>query len=99
MKECMKFLKMIMHSNLTSVLLYTMRTLGIIISSNVKKIPIQIDPNIQVNQCQQYGAQIHSLLDSPIRTSIIFENDMKVLFKIFEKKKKMNIEDDLVYNQ
>ena len=98
MKEYMKFLKIFTHSNLTMVLLYAMRTLGIIISSNVEKILVQIDPDFQVNPCQQYGTPIHSLSDSPIRTSIFYENDMKVPFKIFEKKK-MNLEDDLVHNQ
>ena len=38
---------------------YNKDALEIIISSNVEKIPVQIDPNIQINQCQQYGTQIH----------------------------------------
>lgn len=77
---------------------YNEEAIGIVISSNIEKIPIQIDPNIQVNQCQQYGTQIHSLSDSPVSTSLFYEKDMKVLFKSFEKKK-MNLEEDLVHNQ
>ena len=76
---------------------YNEGAIGIVISSNVEKIPIQIDPNIQINQCQQYGTQIHSLSDSPVKTSLFYEKDMKVLFKSFEKKK-MNLEEDLVHN-
>ena len=77
---------------------YNEGAIGIVVSSNVEKIPVQIDPSIQINQCQQYGTQIHSLSDSPIRTSLFYEKDMKILFKSFEKKK-MNLEEDLVHNQ
>ena len=77
---------------------YNESAIGIVISSNVEKIPVQIDPNIQINQCQQYGTQIHSLSDSPIKTSLFYEKDMEALFKSFEKKK-MNLEEDLVHNQ
>ena len=77
---------------------YNKEAIGIIISSNVEKIPVQVDPHIQINQCQQYGTQIHILSDAPIRTSLFYDKDMKVLFKSFEKKK-MNLEKDLVHNQ
>ena len=77
---------------------YNKGAIGMIVSSNVEKIPVQIDPHIQVNQCQQYGTQIHVLSDAPIRTSLFYDKDMKVLFQSFEKKK-MNLEKDLVHNQ
>lgn len=77
---------------------YNENAIGIVISTNVEKIPVQIDPNIQINQCQQYGTQVHALSDSPIKTALFYEKDMKVLFKSFEKKK-MNLEEDLVHNQ
>ena len=77
---------------------YNEDALGIIISSNVENIPVQIDPNIQINQCQQYGTQIHTLSDSPLRTSLFYEEDMQTLFKSFDKKK-ADLEKDLIYNQ
>jgi hypothetical protein len=77
---------------------YNENALGVIISSDTEKIPIQIDPNIQTYQCQQYGTQIHASSDSSIVVSLFYEKDMQALFKIFNKKK-MNLEDDLVSYQ
>ena len=77
---------------------YNEKALGIIISSDTEKTPIQIDSNIQRHQCQQYGAQIHALSDSSLGVSLFYEKDMPNLFKAFDKKK-MNLEDELVRNQ
>ena len=77
---------------------YNKNTLGIIISSSIERIPIQIDPNIELNQCQQYGTQIHALSNAIPKTSLFYEKDMDVLFKNFDKKK-TNLEADLVHNQ
>ena len=77
---------------------YNKGALGIIVSSSIEKIPLQIDPNIKEHQCHQYGTQIHAFSYSIPKTSIFYEEDMKTLFGSFEKKK-MNLENDLVYNQ
>ena len=77
---------------------YNKNAIGIIISSSIERIPIQIDPNIELNQCQQYGTQIHSLSNTIPKNSLFYEKDMDVLFKNFDKKK-TNLEADLVHNQ
>ncbi len=77
---------------------YNEDALGIIISSDTEKIPIPIDPNIQMNQCQQYGTQIRAFSDSSLDTSIFYEKDIQSLLKSFDKKKG-NLEDDLVHYQ
>jgi len=77
---------------------YNENALGIIVSSDTEKIPVQIDPNIQTHQCQQYGTQIHASSDSSLEVSLFYEKDMQTLFKRFDKKK-MNLEDDLVSYQ
>lgn len=77
---------------------YNEGALGIIVSSDTERIPVQIDPNIQIYQCQQYGARILASSDSSLDVSLFYEQDMPKLFKTFEKKK-MNLEDDLVQYQ
>jgi len=77
---------------------YNQGALGIIVSSDIEKIPVQIDPNIQIHQCHQYGTQIQALPSSSIEVSLFYEKDMQTLFKVFDKKK-MNLEDDLVHYQ
>jgi hypothetical protein len=75
---------------------YNEGALGTIISSDTEKIPVQIDPDIQIHQCQQYGTQIRAFSDSSIEVSLFYEKDMQTLFKVFDKKKE-NLEDDLVH--
>lgn len=70
--------------------------LGIIVSSDTEKIPVQIDPDIQIDQCQQYGTQIRAFSDSSIEVSLFYEKDMQTLFKVFDKKK-WNLEEDLIH--
>ncbi|MCH9657980.1 hypothetical protein K0U27_04670 [archaeon] len=78
---------------------YNEGTLGVIVSSDTERIPVPIDPDIQIDQCQQYGTQIHASSDSSIDVSLFYEIDMQELFKGFEKKK-ANLEDDLInYHQ
>ena len=77
---------------------YNKNALGIIISSSIERIPIQIDPEIKLNQCHQYGTQIHTLSNTIPKTALFYENDMDVLFKNFDKKK-TNLEADLIHNQ
>ena len=77
---------------------YNEGTLGIIVSSDTEKIPVPIDPNIQINQCQHYGTQIHAFSDVSLKVSMFYEKDLKNLIKIFEKKKG-NLEDDLIHYQ
>lgn len=75
--------------------IYNEDTIGVIISSDTEKIPVQIDPNIKKNECHQYGTQIHALSESSLKTSLFYEKDIPILVKDFEKKK-MNLEDDTV---
>ena len=78
---------------------YNDDALGVIVSSGTEKIPVPIDPNIQIHQCQQYGTQIRAFSDSSIEVSLFYEKDMQALFKVFDKKRG-NLEDDLVsYHQ
>ena len=78
---------------------YNEDALGVIVSSDTERIPVQIDPDIQIGQCQQYGTRIHASSDSSLDVSLFYEKDMQKLFKIFDKKK-MNLEDDLIsYHQ
>ena len=77
---------------------YNKNAIGIIISSSIEMIPIQIDSDIELNQCHQYGTQIHVLSNTIPKTTLFYEKDMDVLFKSFDKKK-TNLEADLVYNQ
>ena len=77
---------------------YNDGALGIIVSSDTEKIPVQIDPNIQIHQCHQYGTQIHASSDSSLKASLFYEKDMKALFKTFEKKK-MDLQEDLIHYQ
>ena len=78
---------------------YNEGALGVIVSSDTEKIPVPIDPEIQISQCQQYGTQIRAFSDSSIEVSLFYEKDMQTLFKVFEKKRE-NLEDDLVaYHQ
>ena len=78
---------------------YNEGALGVIVSSDTERIPVQIDPAIQIGQCHQYGTQIHSSSDSSLDVSLFYKKDMQKLFKIFDKKK-MNLEDDLIsYHQ
>ncbi|MGH1566597.1 MAG: hypothetical protein ACRBB5_04090 [Nitrosopumilus sp.] len=42
---------------------YNEGALGVIISSDIEEIPVPIDPTIQKDQCQQYGAKfVYSLI-------------------------------------
>jgi len=77
---------------------YNEGALGLIVSSDTEKIPVQIDPNIQTHQCQQYGTQILAMSESSLKVSLFYEKDMQKLFKIFDKKR-TNLEDDLVHYQ
>ena len=78
---------------------YNEGVLGVIVSSDTEKIPVPIDPNIQIDQCQQYGTQIRAFSNSSITVSLFYEKDMEKLIKIFDTKKG-NLEDDLIhYNQ
>lgn len=78
---------------------YNEEALGVIVSSDTEKIPVPIDPNIQIHQCQQYGTQIRAFSDLSIDVSLFYEKDLKTLFKVFDKKRE-NLEDDLVsYHQ
>lgn len=72
--------------------------LGIVIASDTERIPIPIDPNIQIGQCQQYGTQIRAFSDSTLKVSLFYEKDIEKLIKIFDKKKS-NLEDDLAHFQ
>ncbi|MDH3395521.1 MAG: hypothetical protein OEL52_05115 [Nitrosopumilus sp.] len=78
--------------------MYNEGALGLIVSSDTEKIPVQIDPNIQTHQCQQYGTQILAMSESSLKVSLFYEKDMQKLFKIFDKKR-TNLEDDLVHYQ
>ena len=77
---------------------YNEGTLGVIISSDTEKIPVPIDPNIQIGQCQQYGTQIRAFSDSSLEVSLFYEKDMEKLIKVFDKKKG-NLEDDVIHYQ
>lgn len=70
--------------------------LGVIISSDTEKIPLQIDPNIQIDECHQYGTQIRAFSDSSLKTLIFYEKDIEKWHKEFDRKK-MNLEEDLVH--
>ena len=74
---------------------YNEDALGVIVVSDTEKIPVQIAPNIQKNECHQYGAQIHGLSDSSLGTSLFYEKDISSLVKDFEKKS-MNLGDEKV---
>ncbi len=75
---------------------YNEDALGIIVSSDTERIPVQIDPNIKIDECQQYGTQIRAFSNSSLETSIFYEKDMEKLFKEFDTKKS-NLEEDLVH--
>ena len=75
---------------------YNEDALGIIVSSDTEKIPVPIDPSIQIGQCQQYGTQIRAFSDSSLEESLFYEKDMEKLIKVFDTKKG-NLEDDLVH--
>lgn len=75
---------------------YNEGVLGVIVSSDTEKIPVPIDPNIQIDQCQQYGTQIRAFSNSSIDVSLFYEKDMEKLIKIFDTKKE-NLEDDLIH--
>ncbi len=75
---------------------YNQDALGVIVSSDTEKIPLQIDPNIQIDECHQYGTQIRVFSEKSLETSVFYEKDMNKLFKNFDEKK-MNLEKDLVY--
>ena len=77
---------------------YNKGSLGTIVSSHIEKIPVPIDPNIQTDQCQQYGTQIRAFSDSSLEVSLFYEKDIRKLIKIFDKKKS-NLEDDLIHYQ
>ncbi len=77
---------------------YNKGALGMIVSSDTEKIPVQIYPNIEAEQCQQYGTQIHASSNSSLKISLFYEKDVQKLFKNFEKKK-MNLESDLIQYQ
>lgn len=77
---------------------YNQGALGMIVSSDTEKIPVQIDPNIQIRQCQQYGTQIYAFSDSSLKVSLFYEKDMRTLFNAFDTKK-MNLEKDLIHYQ
>ena len=78
---------------------YNEGALGTIISSDTEKIPVPIDPNIQIDQCQQYGTQIRAFSDSSLKVSLFYEKDMETLFKVFDKKKGDLGEDLVHYHQ
>lgn len=75
---------------------YNQGALGVIVSSDTEKIPLQIDLDIQIGECHQYGTQIRAFSEKSLDTSVFYEKDMKKLFKNFNEKK-MNLEKDLVY--
>ena len=75
---------------------YNEGALVVIVSSDTEKIPVPIDPDIQIDQCQQYGTQIHAFSDSSLEVSVFYEKDMKKLIKVFDKKKG-NLGDDLIH--
>ena len=75
---------------------YNNGALGVIVSSDTEKIPVPLDPNIQIGQCQQYGTQIRTFSDSSLDVSLFYEEDIEKLTKIFDTKKG-NLEDDLVH--
>ena len=75
---------------------YNKNSLGVIVSSDAEKIPVPIDPNIQIDQYQQYGTHIRAFSDSSLEVSLFYEKDMEKWIKIFDKKKG-NLEDDLVH--
>ena len=75
---------------------YNEGVLGVIVSSDTEKIPVPIDPNIQIDQCHQYGTQIHAFSELSIEVSLFYEKDMERLTKIFDTKKS-NLEDDLIH--
>ena len=77
---------------------YNKGVLGVIVSSDTERIPVPIDLNIQIDQCQQYGTQIRAFSDLSLDVSVFYEKDMERLIKIFDKKKG-NLEDDLVHYQ
>jgi len=78
---------------------YNEGVLGVIVSSDTERIPVPIDPDIHMHQCQQYGTQIRAFSDSSIEVSLFYEKDMQTLLKVFDKKKG-NLEEDLVsYHQ
>ena len=77
---------------------YNNGTVGVIVSSDTEKIPVQTDPDIQIHQCHQYGTQIRASSDSSLKVSLFYEKDLQTLLKTFDKKK-MNLGDDLVHYQ
>ncbi len=77
---------------------YNNGALGTIVSSDIEKIPVPIDPNIQIGQCHQYGTQVRAFYDSSLEVSVFYEKDMEKLIKIFDKKKG-NLEDDRIHYQ
>ena len=54
--------------------------LGVIVSSDTERIPVPIDPNIQISQCQQYGTQIRAFSISSIDVSLFYEKDLWIFF-------------------
>ena len=70
--------------------------LGVIVLSDTEKIPLQIDPNIKIDECHQYGTQIRAFSDSSLETSIFYEKDIEKWGKEFDRKK-TNLEEDLVH--
>ena len=77
---------------------YNEGALGTIVSSDTEKIPVPIDPNIQIDQCQHYGTQIRAFSDSSLKVSLFYEKDLEELIKIFDKKR-ANLADDLIHYQ
>ena len=77
---------------------YNEGALGAIVSSDTEKIPVPIDPNIQIDQCQHYGTQIHTSSDSSLKVSLFYEKDLEKFIKIFDKKR-ANLGDDLIHYQ
>ena len=75
---------------------YNEGVLGVIVSSDTEKIPVPIDPNIQIDQCQQYGTQIYAFSGSSLEVLLFYEKDVEKLIKIFDTKKE-NLEDDLIH--
>ena len=45
---------------------YNQNALGVIVLSDTEKIPLQIDPNIKTDECQQYGTQIRAFSETSL---------------------------------
>ena len=67
-----------------------------IVLSDTEKILLQIDSNIKIDECHQYGTQIRAFSDSSLEASVFYEKDIEKWYKEFDRKK-TNLEEDLVH--